>query len=288
MQIGPTSHWFFSQRTKLHYVDWGNHDAPPLILMHGGKDHCRSWDWVAEHLRHDWHVIALDLRGHGDSDWTSTGDYSLTSHLCDMVQLIEQLDLAPITIISHSFGGQISARYAGVYPEKVKKLVLIEGLGHTPRFLKRFDGKTRSDRLRDLVENRRKAAARTIKRYDTMEEAYQRMHSANERLSEEQARHLTLHGVRQNEDGSYSWKFDNYTNFYNDVDMPPQESRALWENISCPVLMFYGKDSWATTPKEDGRGEHFKNYKLVVYENAGHWVHHDQLDKLIKEIKGFI
>ena len=60
---GPTSHSYFSQRLRLHYVDWGNQDAPPLLLVHGGRDHCRNWDWVAETLREDWHIIAPDLRG---------------------------------------------------------------------------------------------------------------------------------------------------------------------------------------------------------------------------------
>ena len=67
--IGPTSHYFYSQRLKLHYVDWGNPDKPLLVLVHGGRDHCRNWDWVALDLRKHYHIIAPDLRGHGDSDW---------------------------------------------------------------------------------------------------------------------------------------------------------------------------------------------------------------------------
>ena len=63
----------FSQRLRLHYVDWGNVDAPLLVLVHGGRDHCRNWDWLAEELRRDWHIIAPDLRGHGDSEWSRMG-----------------------------------------------------------------------------------------------------------------------------------------------------------------------------------------------------------------------
>ena len=65
--IGPTSQTFISQRLRLHYADWGNPDAPPLILLHGGRDRCRNWDWVAQDLRRDYHIIAPDIRGHGDS-----------------------------------------------------------------------------------------------------------------------------------------------------------------------------------------------------------------------------
>ena len=65
LHAGPTSQTFISQRLRLNYVDWGNRDAPPLVLVHGGRDHARSWDWVAEDLCRDWHVTAFDHRGHG-------------------------------------------------------------------------------------------------------------------------------------------------------------------------------------------------------------------------------
>ena len=74
--IGPTSQSFISQRLKLNYLDWGGRGKPPLVLVHGGRDHARSWDWTAEALREDYHVIAMDHRGHGDSDWVSDGVYS--------------------------------------------------------------------------------------------------------------------------------------------------------------------------------------------------------------------
>ena len=63
----PTSHIYFSQRLRLHYLDWGNSEAPPLLLVHGHRDHCHNWDWVAEALRDEYHIVAPDFRGHGDS-----------------------------------------------------------------------------------------------------------------------------------------------------------------------------------------------------------------------------
>ncbi len=103
--LGPTSQSFISQRLRLNYVDWGNPDAPPLVLVHGGRDHCRNWDWVAEDLRRDYHVIAPDLRGHGDSAWSTSGDYSLNAFVYDLAQLIHQQHLAPCRIVAHSLGG---------------------------------------------------------------------------------------------------------------------------------------------------------------------------------------
>ncbi len=144
---GPTSHTYFSQRLRLHCVDWGNPGKPPLLLIHGGRDHCRNWDWTAVALRDDWHVIAPDLRGHGDSQWSPDGSYTMAGYIYDLAQLVHQQRLAPVTIIAHSLGGNIALRYAGIYPEAVAKLAAIEGLGPPPRvlasLLRRKTGRTR-------------------------------------------------------------------------------------------------------------------------------------------------
>src|SRR5262249_13546135 len=87
---GPTSHLYFSQRLRLHYVDWGNEGAPNLLLIHGGRDHCRNWDWVAERLRDRFHIVAPDLRGHGDSDWTTGSSYNEINYIYDVAQLVHQ------------------------------------------------------------------------------------------------------------------------------------------------------------------------------------------------------
>ncbi len=89
---GPTSRIYFSQRLRLHYVDWGNPSAPPLLLLHGGRDHCRNWDWVAAALRDQYHIIAPDLRGHGDSAWAASGHYVMANYIYDLAQLIHQQD----------------------------------------------------------------------------------------------------------------------------------------------------------------------------------------------------
>ncbi len=285
---GPISNSFISQRLRLNYVDWGNPDAPPLLLIHGGRDHCRSWDWVAEELRHDWHIIAPDLRGHGDSAWSPEGNYEMSSFVYDLAQLIHQLDLSPVTIVSHSMGGNISIRYSGLYPENVRKLVAIEGLGPSPKMLAEREAKGFANRFREWIDDKRNAAGRQPKRYPTLETALERMKAENSYLTDEQARHLTIHGISRNEDGTWSWKFDNYLNVWGGFDIPHEELRKLWGAITCPTLLLYGADSWASHPESDGRAAHFKNAKVVEFENAGHWLHHDQFDRFIAEIKAFL
>ena len=184
MTPAPISHHFISQRLRLHYVDWGNPDAPPLVLVHGGRDHCRNWDWVAADLARDWHVIAPDLRGHGDSAWASDGDYGMTAFVYDLAQLIHGLGLAPVTLIAHSLGGNVALRYAGLYPANVAKIVAIEGLGPSPEWAAKRDAVPVDERLRRWIDEVRGLAGRTPRKYASIDEALARMMAENQHLSE--------------------------------------------------------------------------------------------------------
>lgn len=284
----PTSYNFISQRLRLHYVDWGNSEAPPLLLLHGGRDHCRNWDWVATDLARDWHVIAPDLRGHGDSAWSPDGNYSMAAFVYDLAQLIHGLKLAPLTIVAHSLGGNIALRYTGLYPDNVAKIVAIEGLGPSPAMRAKRDGTPPDQRLRDWIDEVRGLSARQPKRYASIDEALARMIAENKHLSETQARHLTAHGVLQNEDGSYSWKFDNYIRGFSPVDMPYADLQALWGRITCPTLLVYGAESWASNPAVDGRLAAFRNARVELFDRAGHWVHHDRTADFIACMRAFL
>jgi pimeloyl-ACP methyl ester carboxylesterase len=282
---GPTSHSFISQRLRLHYADWGNAGAPPLILLHGGRDHCRNWDWVARELRSDYHILAPDLRGHGDSAYSPSGDYSMSAFVYDLAQLIHRQHLAPVRIVAHSLGGAISLRYTGIYPENISRLVAIEGLG--PLAPRRGD-LTVQDRMRRWIEDERALAGRSPRRYASIDDALARMQAENKHLTPEQARYLTVHGVSQNEDGAFSWKFDNYIRSMSPVDLTPEDIAALWSNITCQTLLVLGRESWASNPAEDGRLAHFKNARVSTYDRAGHWVHHDRLEAFVAEVREFL
>ncbi|WP_425063975.1 alpha/beta fold hydrolase [Pyruvatibacter mobilis] len=286
--IGPASRTYFSQRLRLHYVDWGNKDAPPLLLVHGGRDHCRNWDWVAEALRDDYHVIAPDLRGHGDSQWMVGGTYMINDYVYDIAQLIHQLDLAPLKILAHSFGGAISLRYAGVYPDTVQKLIAIEGLGPSPKMLAERAETAPHERLSGWVDQMRKLSSRMPRRYESLDAAFKRMQEENPHLSPERARHLTEHGMNQNEDGTWSWKFDNYVRAFPPDQWPAEETRALWGRITSPVMLVRGTESWASDPVKDGRIEAFQNATSVNIDGAGHWVHHDKLEEFLPLARDFL
>jgi pimeloyl-ACP methyl ester carboxylesterase len=287
-RIGPTSNFYWSQRLRLHYLDWGNPDAPPLILQHGGRDHGRSWDHVALALMDDWHVIVPELRGHGDSAWPSDGDYTMAAYVYDFAQLIHQQKLAPVTIVGHSLGGNVAIRYTGIYPENVRKLVAIEGLGSSPPIIAERQKRPAHQKMAEWIDLKRGLSARLPRRYPSIEQAAARMKDQNKFLSDDLARHLTIHGVNQNEDGTYSWKFDNYLRAWPPGDLTQAEIEQLWARVSCPTRLVYGKESWATNPDEDGRIKHFTNAEVVSFADAGHWVHHDRFDDFLKLLKEFL
>lgn len=285
---GPTSHSYISQRLRLHYVDWGNAGAPPLILQHGGRDHCRSWDWIAQELRHDWHVICPDFRGHGDSAWSPDGDYSISALTYDFAQLVHSLGYDQVTIMAHSMGGFVTTRYAGLYPEKVAKFINIEGLGLSAAFAAAREAMPVAERLRDWIDQRRAAAGRVPRRYPTIEAAYQRMKEENTYLTDEHALDLTIHAASRNEDGTFSWKFDPYLHTWAPVDLPLAQVEELWRAVTSPTLVFHGADSFMTNPASDGRLAHLPNARLIEYERAGHWLHHDQFDRFMRDVRAFL
>jgi pimeloyl-ACP methyl ester carboxylesterase len=269
-------------------VDWGNESAPPMLMIHGGRDHCRNWDWTAEALRERYHIIAPDLRGHGDSQWMVGSSYEMNDYVYDIAQLIHQKGLAPLTIVAHSMGGAIALRYAGLYPENVKKLIVIEGLGPSPKMLSERKQMGDDQRIRNWIDEVRRLSSRQPRRYESIEEAYKRMQEENPHLSPERARHLTVHGVSQNEDGTYSWKFDNYVRAFSPAGFDEKVTAELWSRITCPTLLIRGTESWASDPLEDGRAKHFRNAEVVAVEGAGHWVQHDKLDEFLGLVNGFL
>jgi pimeloyl-ACP methyl ester carboxylesterase len=285
---GPTSQVYFSQRLRLHYVDWGNHDAPPLLLVHGGRDHCRNWDWVAQTLRKDFHVIAPDLRGHGDSAWAIGGNYLITDYVYDIAQLVRQRTMAPLSIMGHSMGGFISTLYAGLYPKMVSKMVIVDGIVFPPEQITARTSVPSDQRLDNWITQTRQLAARMAKKYKSIDEAVARMHGENPRLSREQALSLTLHGVNQNEDGTYSWKFDNYVRAVPPVLLSTQDVITLWRRITCPMLLVNGSESFIPDPAKNGAVDYFSNVKSITLEGAGHWVHHDKLDAFLALAEPFL
>jgi pimeloyl-ACP methyl ester carboxylesterase len=288
--LEPVSHYFYSDRLKLHFWDWGKDSLPPLLLVHGGLDHARNWDWVARSLRDHFHVYAMDLRGHGNSAWARGAMYSVAELVLDLATLIDLLasdagQSGPVCLIGHSLGGILTLLYAGLYPDRVRKVIAIEGLGFpAPHRIH----KPAAERIRSWIDSVRKTETREPMHYPNLEAAVARMKEANPHLSDEVAHHLTVHGTNWNADGSLTWKFDNYVRclppYGHDID----ELRSMYAAIACPTLLVWGRESWLPDPDTEDRASVIHNRQVLKVDAAGHWVHHDQLELFLAESKRFL
>jgi pimeloyl-ACP methyl ester carboxylesterase len=268
----PRSETYESQRVTLHYDVWGDGDKPPLMLIHGGQDHSRNWDFVAERLLDRYTIYAPDLRGHGDSGWAIGGMYSIPEFTLDVATLANRIE-GPLTVIGHSLGGAIALQYAGTFPDKVSKLVSVEGWGPPLQ-----EHKPAHRRMREWIGHMHDVERREPRRYETVEAATKRMMEANPHLSAEMARHLTEHGANRNEDGTYTWKFDNYVRIRSPYEFNMEDAMVIWSQIRARTLLIKGAESWAVDPDATGRAD-------VI---AGYWVYHDQLDVFTSHVERFL
>lgn len=283
--------FFRSGNLRIHVRDWGDPAAPPLVLVHGLRDHSHSFDELARGLLDRFRVLALDLRGHGDSE--TTPYYAVGHFLLDLHNLVRALRLQRPVLIGHSMGGEIVATYGGCFPAVPAKLVLIEGLGPPPPDLEAevrwtIDGFRRIDR----------AIAGTPGLAD-LEAAYRRFRERNPRVPEAKARELTLLGTRAREDGTLEWKFDPMLATISVTGAWHLEYHmALWRRITAPVLLVHGAESgefWRGRPggyldpaELHRRRACFADVRLVEVPGAGHMVHLDRPRELLAAIRTFL
>jgi pimeloyl-ACP methyl ester carboxylesterase len=280
----PTSRFYESQGLRLHYADWGNDDAPPLILVHGGRDHCRSWDFIAQSLRPHFHVLAPDLRGHGDSDWAKGGSYALTEYVYDLTRLVRAVSAPRVTLVGHSMGGMVSLIYSGAFPDRVSGLVVLDGV----TVLRGAKKSPAHERIGKWVDQLEKLHDRAPRRYRTIEDAAAQMQAHNKRLSRELALHLATHGTRRNADDTYSWKFDPYQRAMAPQRLWPDDHTALWSRIACPTLLLNADESFLAGSKAAGLADYFHQARIETISGAGHWLHHDKPDEVLGSIRGFL
>lgn len=279
---------FSSQRLTLSYAEWGDPTAPPLFLVHGGRDQKRSWDRVAARLSQSYRVFAHDLRGHGESDWVSDGDYGVMDHVFDLASFADHIGAERFTLIGHSLGGNITLRYAGLFPDRIEKLVALEGLGPSPKMLAERQAQPVTERLTQWMEQRRSLSDRSARVMASLDVAQARMKAAFQHLPDDLVHHLTKTGVKTNEDGSVSWAYDPAGLGRSPSDISHADFVHLWTQITCPTWLVYGAESWASNPAEDGRAEPFQNAEVSVIERAGHWLHHDQFDVFMRDLQTFL
>lgn len=281
---GPVSRFYQSQGLRLHYADWGNEQAPPLILVHGGRDHCRSWDLIARSLQPHFHVLAPDLRGHGDSDWAKGGSYALTEYVYDLSRLVRSTSARQVALAGHSMGGMVALIYAGTFPDQVSALVVLDGVTVLPD-AQRLPA---HERIAKWIGQLDDLEDREPRRYRTIEEAAAQMRAHNKRLPPELAQHLAGFGVRRNADDTYSWKFDPYQRAMAPHRLWPEDHVSLWSRITCPTLLLHAEESFLAGSKAAGLPGYFRQARTETISGAGHWLHHDRPDEVLSSIRTFL
>lgn len=280
---------FSNLRMPLSLTQWPNEGAPIAILVHGSRDHSRSWDAIAAVLQARYQVFAPDLRGHGDSGWSPDGRYEYAAYLSDIDALCTMLGVSeerPAIIVGHSLGAHIALRYAGALPSHVRALVAIEPVGAPLDIEMRQHAMPLDERIRSWLDDRRRAAASTSRGFASVGEAADRMQAQHAYLTRTQAMHLARHGTRRR-GGSLRWKYDPMVTAWPFPELDPAEMEVLWRRISCPVLAIFGERSWPSTVPA-----HLKSAVTDIHEvrlaDSGHWPQHDALEDCLGALTRFL
>lgn len=262
--------------SRFHYTEWGEPSAPPVLLLHGVTGHARTWDEEARALADRYRVLALDQRGHGDSDPAPDGDYSTDALVGDIAAVVRTLALKPLRLVGLSLGGRVAIAFAARCPEAVERLVVVDiGPELAPAGVGRVG----------------MAMAGSPERFASMEAAVAHVRAANPRYQEAALRHRVAHAVRPLPDGGYTWKYDRAirdavrTGRWRDgVDLWP-----LWKTVACPILLVRGADSDILTADIAGRMLASQpRARLVEVAGAGHTVPGDRPTDFLAVLREFL
>ena len=262
---------------NLHYLDWGTASKPVLILLHGLLSDAHCWDEVGPALSNDYHVLALDQRGRGYSDWAPDGDYSLDAYVSDLAGFAGALNLGPFILVAHSMGGRNSMAFAARHPDAVASLVVV-GIGPVvpPSYqegISRFLG----------------AAPEEFDSFEAVVE-WQRGEGLFSYLSDEATRRRLRHSTKTLPSGKVAWRYD--------PAIREERRRAtvvppdLWPdlaNISCPTLVVRGVNS-IPLPADMAQQmvDVIPEARLAEIERAGNMAYDENLDGFLQALYDFL
>jgi esterase len=253
--IEPQSQYVLLNGLRFHYLDWGNDNAHPLLLLHGYTSHAHSWDTFARVMQDHYHVLALDQRGHGESGWTS--DYAPTAMIEDVREFTDALRLAKFALLGLSMGGRNAYGFTAAHPDKVDRLVIVD-IG--PEIV--ASGSTRI---------RAGASAKDV--FDSPEDAYKVQRAGNERANEAELHMRVAYNLMRTEDGRWTWRYDKALRSpENPLPRPTVDASWDWlTKIACPTLLVRGADSDVLSVETAERMVRvIPHAKLVTVPAAGH------------------
>lgn len=300
-------------RLAIHYLDWAAedgeepgppatrlpHSSPPrdnaspspLLLLHGFLDHAWSFEPFVRCFREQSaaagvparRIVAIDLRGHGDSGWVQGGYYHFPDYVIDVMGVADALGIGRFALLGHSMGSMAASLVAGAFPDRIEHLILVEGLG--PPDMK---PDVAPERFRQWVREVEELEKRERSGMDSVRDAAERLQRTHRRLSPELALFLAEKGTRRRSDGRVEWKHDPLHRTRSPQPFYLAQAEAFWRRIPCPVLFITGAESEYHFFNDQERRKRFADGRGVDIEGAGHMIHHDRPDRLAEEVLAFL
>ena len=265
---------------------WGSPDAPKLFFLHGWMDSSPTFQFVVNALKKSWHIIAPDWRGYGASEWLSR-PYWFHDYYADLDYLLEHFSQEkPARIVGHSMGANIASMYAGVRPERIAQLVMLDFLGLMPS--NNAEAPTLMGSWLEAIQNQPKS--RTYPDYESLTN---RLMVANPRLNETKASFLSRTVSRIRPDGQIEMACDPWHKIPSPVPYRVEDSKAIWRKIEAPVLMLVADNGFIhqrfsnDTDEYRSRIESFSNVHVVTISDSGHNVQHDQPEQVASALEEF-
>lgn len=285
MDAEPRRRYFVHDGLRLHYWEWGDPKEETYVFVHGVRDQGRSWEPFLGALRTRGvpikHAVAIDLRGHGDSEWPSTSrGYQHEDFLSDLAGLLKHLDKEPLTIIGHSLGGSMCMLYAGAFPDKVRRMVLLESLGPFARA---------DDEVPNIIAERLKGRdyVEIPFPYESLAAAAKALQKAFPLIPDNAALHMARHGTNY-KGGKYRWKHDPILRYRTTTAMSEGQIEAFIRRLQCPILFVYGTESGFMKSVRGARVKLFSNARIVPVEGAGHHIPHEKPEELAALVAPFL
>ncbi len=276
---------------RYHIRHWGQVGQPKIFMVHGWMDVSASFQFVVDALQQDWHVIAPDWRGFGLTENSHSDTYWFADYLADLDAIVQHF--APnqaINLLGHSLGGNVVAMYAGVRPERIARLINLEGFG-----LPATNPNQAPARFRKWLDEIPQAMP--MCHYKNLDGVAHRLQKTNPRLSSEKAQFLAQHWAKENADGQWEILGDPAHKRNGPLLYQLEQVLACWQQITAPVLWVEGADTdiwrWLGTKEEarvefDRRISHFKQVRCETLADAGHMVHHDQPEHIARLVEEFL
>jgi esterase len=272
----PAAHHVILRGMRFHYLDWGTRGRPPMLFLHGGGLNVHTWDLVCAALKPERHCIALDQRGHGDSEWSPAMDYRTESHVEDLDAFVDHLGLDRFVLVGMSLGGANALAWAGSHSRRLAGLVLV-----------------------DIGPETRQAGSRKIAAFtseatplDSVEDFVNKALSFNPRRNATLLRRSLLHNLRRMPDGKWMWKYDQRHRGRVDPTAAGRRRELLWSavpGVTCPTLVVRGAESDVFHDEDAEKlARTLPDGHWVKVADAGHTVQGDNPAGLLVSLREFL